>query len=73
MTPMPRAQCGIQWESYCRAEFGISRAQAYRLLDIARRPGRDPLRGHRRHRDVSHARQRPGRRGRARLRLSQRA
>lgn len=24
------------WESYCRAEFGISRAQAYRLLDVAR-------------------------------------
>ncbi|WP_216725871.1 hypothetical protein [Streptomyces sp. NRRL S-31] len=24
------------WESYCQAEFGISRAQAYRLLDIAR-------------------------------------
>ncbi|MCX5346112.1 hypothetical protein [Streptomyces atratus] len=24
------------WESYCDAEFGISRAQAYRLLDIAR-------------------------------------
>ncbi|MBW1603513.1 hypothetical protein JJV70_15655 [Streptomyces sp. JJ66] len=23
------------WESYCRAEFGISRAQAYRLLDVA--------------------------------------
>ncbi len=24
------------WESYCRAEFAISRAQAYRLLDVAR-------------------------------------
>ncbi|MGW3268527.1 hypothetical protein [Streptomyces sp. NPDC001056] len=24
------------WESYCAAEFGISRAQAYRLLDVAR-------------------------------------
>ncbi|MCX5207549.1 hypothetical protein OG897_39865 [Streptomyces sp. NBC_00237] len=24
------------WESYCRAEFGISRAQAYRLLHVAR-------------------------------------
>lgn len=24
------------WESYCEAEFGISRAQAYRLLDVAR-------------------------------------
>ncbi|CAL9327171.1 hypothetical protein [Streptomyces sp. SudanB182_2057] len=24
------------WESYCAAEFGISRAQAYRLLDGAR-------------------------------------
>ncbi|MGW6744882.1 hypothetical protein ACWGDX_29800 [Streptomyces sp. NPDC055025] len=24
------------WEAYCRAEFGISRAQAYRLLDVAR-------------------------------------
>ncbi|MFE4822869.1 hypothetical protein ACFRFU_41940 [Streptomyces sp. NPDC056704] len=24
------------WESYCGAEFGISRAQAYRLLDVAR-------------------------------------
>ncbi|MFE6885868.1 hypothetical protein [Streptomyces sp. NPDC057702] len=24
------------WGSYCRAEFGISRAQAYRLLDVAR-------------------------------------
>ncbi|MGW5803354.1 hypothetical protein ACWFQ7_29045 [Streptomyces bacillaris] len=24
------------WESYCRTEFGISRAQAYRLLDVAR-------------------------------------
>lgn len=24
------------WESYCRAEFGISRAQAYRLLEVAR-------------------------------------
>ncbi|WP_331757690.1 hypothetical protein OH736_45910 (plasmid) [Streptomyces sp. NBC_01650] len=24
------------WESYCDAEFGISRAQAYRLLDVAR-------------------------------------
>lgn len=24
------------WESYCRAEFGISRAKAYRLLDVAR-------------------------------------
>lgn len=24
------------WESYCRAELGISRAQAYRLLDVAR-------------------------------------
>ncbi|MFB9608690.1 hypothetical protein ACFFTQ_37635 [Streptomyces roseofulvus] len=24
------------WESYCRAEFGIGRAQAYRLLDVAR-------------------------------------
>ncbi|MDK0524877.1 hypothetical protein [Streptomyces sp. ML-6] len=23
------------WESYCRVEFGISRTQAYRLLDIA--------------------------------------
>ncbi|WP_326680897.1 hypothetical protein [Streptomyces sp. NBC_01237] len=25
-----------RWESYCDAEFGISRAQAYRLLDVAR-------------------------------------
>ncbi|MFK0121465.1 hypothetical protein [Streptomyces sp. NPDC090994] len=24
------------WASYCRTEFGISRAQAYRLLDVAR-------------------------------------
>ncbi|MFF2852079.1 hypothetical protein ACFVT5_38005 [Streptomyces sp. NPDC058001] len=24
------------WESYCQAEFGISRARAYRLLDVAR-------------------------------------
>lgn len=24
------------WESYCDAEFGISRAQAYRLLDVSR-------------------------------------
>ncbi|MFG2629930.1 hypothetical protein [Streptomyces sp. NPDC048473] len=24
------------WESYCATEFGISRAQAYRLLDVAR-------------------------------------
>ncbi|MFD8854986.1 hypothetical protein [Streptomyces sp. NPDC059604] len=24
------------WEPYCRVEFGISRAQAYRLLDVAR-------------------------------------
>ncbi|MFC9131888.1 hypothetical protein ACFT4A_34335 [Streptomyces sp. NPDC057099] len=24
------------WESYCDTEFGISRAQAYRLLDVAR-------------------------------------
>ncbi|MEU6011509.1 hypothetical protein [Streptomyces sp. NPDC047453] len=24
------------WESYCQAEFGISRAHAYRLLDVAR-------------------------------------
>ena len=24
------------WESYCAAEFGISRAQAYRLQDVAR-------------------------------------
>ncbi|MEU0219426.1 hypothetical protein ABZ281_31955 [Streptomyces sp. NPDC006265] len=24
------------WEAYCDAEFGISRAQAYRLLDVAR-------------------------------------
>ncbi|MGW2051964.1 hypothetical protein ACWCPF_43620 [Streptomyces sp. NPDC001858] len=24
------------WEAYCEAEFGISRAQAYRLLDVAR-------------------------------------
>ncbi|MFD3422045.1 hypothetical protein [Streptomyces decoyicus] len=24
------------WESYCEAELGISRAQAYRLLDVAR-------------------------------------
>ncbi|MFJ1930446.1 MULTISPECIES: hypothetical protein [unclassified Streptomyces] len=24
------------WESYCRAEFGVSRAQTYRLLDVAR-------------------------------------
>ncbi|GAA3381277.1 hypothetical protein GCM10020367_71930 [Streptomyces sannanensis] len=23
------------WASYCEAEFGISRAQAYRLLDVA--------------------------------------
>ncbi|MCZ4103442.1 hypothetical protein C8250_000070 [Streptomyces sp. So13.3] len=23
------------WESYCGAEFSISRAQAYRLLDVA--------------------------------------
>ncbi|MGO4636098.1 hypothetical protein AB4225_35045 [Streptomyces sp. 2RAF24] len=27
------------WESYCAAEFGISRAQAYRLLDVARALG----------------------------------
>ncbi|WP_229925941.1 hypothetical protein [Streptomyces longispororuber] len=25
-----------RWKSYCAAEFGISRAQAYRLLDVAR-------------------------------------
>lgn len=24
------------WESYCQADFGISRAQAYRLLVVAR-------------------------------------
>ncbi|MFF7651712.1 hypothetical protein ACFZCY_18780 [Streptomyces sp. NPDC007983] len=24
------------WEAYCGAEFGISRSQAYRLLDVAR-------------------------------------
>lgn len=24
------------WEAPCRADFGISRAQAYRLLDVAR-------------------------------------
>ncbi|MET7356602.1 hypothetical protein [Streptomyces mirabilis] len=24
------------WEAYCDAEFGISRAQAYRLLDVTR-------------------------------------
>ncbi|MGW0536579.1 hypothetical protein [Streptomyces sp. NPDC003032] len=24
------------WASFCDAEFGISRAQAYRLLDVAR-------------------------------------
>lgn len=24
------------WESYCRAEFGISRVQEYRLVDVAR-------------------------------------
>ncbi|MEU7428370.1 hypothetical protein [Streptomyces sp. NPDC040750] len=24
------------WKTYCAAEFGISRAQAYRLLDVAR-------------------------------------
>ncbi|MFE1198431.1 hypothetical protein ACFW6E_37755 [Streptomyces olivaceoviridis] len=24
------------WEAYCQAEFGISRAQAYRLLNVAR-------------------------------------
>ncbi|WP_260334505.1 hypothetical protein [Streptomyces beigongshangae] len=27
------------WESYCDAEFGISRAQAYRLLDVVRALG----------------------------------
>ncbi|MDX2521590.1 hypothetical protein PV355_41790 [Streptomyces stelliscabiei] len=27
------------WEAYCGAEFGISRAQAYRLLDVARALG----------------------------------
>ncbi|MCX4851357.1 hypothetical protein [Streptomyces sp. NBC_00893] len=27
------------WATYCAAEFGISRAQAYRLLDIARALG----------------------------------
>lgn len=27
------------WEAYCSAEFGISRAQAYRLLDVARALG----------------------------------
>lgn len=27
------------WAAYCAAEFGISRAQAYRLLDIARTTG----------------------------------
>jgi hypothetical protein len=27
------------WQAYCAAEFGISRAQAYRLLDIARAVG----------------------------------
>ncbi|MFG2631841.1 hypothetical protein [Streptomyces sp. NPDC048473] len=26
----------VSWESYCTKEFGISRAQAYRLLDVAR-------------------------------------
>ncbi|MER5934976.1 hypothetical protein [Streptomyces sp. NPDC002054] len=26
------------WASLCDAEFGISRAQAYRLLDVARAP-----------------------------------
>ncbi|MDL5206391.1 hypothetical protein [Streptomyces sp. ALI-76-A] len=24
------------WEAYCAAEFGVSRAQVYRLLDVAR-------------------------------------
>jgi hypothetical protein len=24
------------WEAYCAVEFGVSRAQAYRLLDVAR-------------------------------------
>lgn len=27
------------WQAYCAAEFGISRAHAYRLLDIARTLG----------------------------------
>lgn len=27
------------WASYCAAEFAISRAQAYRLLDVARSLG----------------------------------
>ncbi|MFJ1551169.1 hypothetical protein [Streptomyces sp. NPDC088246] len=27
------------WEAYCDAEFGISRTQAYRLLDVARALG----------------------------------
>ncbi|MFF3959865.1 hypothetical protein ACFYY1_42940 [Streptomyces sp. NPDC001890] len=32
-----RAPLGYgSWESYCNTEFGISRAQAYRLLDVAR-------------------------------------
>ncbi|WP_405638623.1 hypothetical protein OG543_30320 (plasmid) [Streptomyces sp. NBC_01178] len=29
----------ISWEAYCDAEFAISRAQAYRLLDVARALG----------------------------------
>ncbi len=31
------------WESYCQAEFGISRAQAYRLLDVAPRSPRSTV------------------------------
>ncbi|MEV6726162.1 hypothetical protein AB0M94_35105 [Streptomyces xanthochromogenes] len=35
-TPPPSGSpCSTSWEWYCRAEFGISRAQAYRLLDVA--------------------------------------
>ena len=55
------------WEAYCDAEFGISRAQAYRLLDVARALGAiqaavDAGTA------ASRTRHRPGRRGRARLR-----
>ncbi|MFI1169617.1 hypothetical protein ACH4UM_40260 [Streptomyces sp. NPDC020801] len=52
----PRGQ--PSWEAYCDAEFGISRAQAHRLLDVARALAAIH----------SHARHRPGHRGRARPR-----
>ncbi|WP_413804289.1 hypothetical protein [Streptomyces sp. OE57] len=55
------------WEAYCDAEFGISRTQAYRLLDVARSLA--AIHGAvAAGTETSRTRHRPGRRGRARLR-----